>query len=332
MKNILLIATGGTIASQKTNSGLSPLMTSEEILSYVPFVHQICHVDTLQLLNLDSTNIEPKHWCLIAQSIQQHYENYDGFVIMHGTDTMSYTAAALSYLIQKSPKPIVITGAQHPIDSEITDAKLNLSNSLLYASDDESHDISIVFGGHVIAGTRARKTRTKSFNAFSSINFPDIAVIRNHRIIRYIRQCRPFQNPEFHLSLNTKVFVLKLIPGINPKIFDYLKSHYDVIIIESFGVGGIPSSESDSFMDAIGEWIACGKLAVMATQVPHEGSDMAVYTVGSRIKEKYDLIESYDMTLEAVITKLMWILSEKKEHDLIKRIFYTPVNYDIIYS
>jgi len=330
MKNILLIATGGTIASQKTDSGLTPFMSSDEILSHVPFVHQICHVDTMQLFNMDSTNIEPKHWCLIAKAIQENYENYDGFVILHGTDTMSYTAAALSYLIQKSRKPIVITGSQHPIDREITDAKLNLSDSLLYASDDGSHDVTIVFDGHVIVGTRARKTRTKSFNALSSINFPDIAEIRNNRILRYIRQDIAEEEPVYHLTLNTKLFVLKLIPGIDTHIFEFLKMHYDVVIIESFGVGGIPCNEVDSFMTAVEDWVSSGKLLVMATQVPHEGSDMEIYKVGSRIKEKYELIEAYDMTLEAVVTKLMWILSEKTDFNSIKELFYTPVNHDII--
>lgn len=330
MKNILLLATGGTIASKKSESGLTPLMTSEEILSYVSLAPAICHVDTLQLFNIDSSSIEPKHWCMIAGAIRDHYHNYDGFVILHGTDTMSYTAAALSYLIQKSPKPIVFTGAQHPIDQETTDAKLNLSDSLLYASDEDSHDVTIVFGGHVIAGTRAKKIRTKSFNAFSSINYPDIAQIRSNRIIRYIRQDYDEQMPEVHLSVNPRVFVLKLIPGINTDIFEFLKPSCDAVVIESFGVGGIPCSETDSFMKAVGDWVAAGKLLVVTTQVPHEGSDMEVYQVGSRIKEKYELIESYDMTLEAVITKLMWIMYDHNDFSTVKHLFYTPVNHDII--
>lgn len=330
MKNILLLMTGGTIASKKSDLGLTPLITSEDILFYVPFLLEICHIDTVQLLNLDSTNVEPKHWCLIAKAIQENYEKYDGFVILHGTDTMSYTAAALSYLIRKSSKPIVITGAQRPIDNEITDGKLNLSDSLIYASDEDSHDVSIVFDGHVIAGTRARKIRTKSFNAFTSINFPDIAEIRNSHIIRYIQNRQSFGAPDFQISLNTKIFVLKLIPGIDPHIFNYLKDYYDIIIIESFGVGGIPCYEADSFMSAIEDWILSGKLLVVTTQVTHEGSDMAIYNVGARIKDKYEIIEAYDMTLESVITKLMWISNQTKDFDLIKKLFYTPVNYDII--
>ena len=134
MKNILLIATGGTIASKRRDSGLKPLISSEELLSYVPAAKEFCRADALQLMNLDSTNIQPKHWLLISSTIERFYDQYDGFVVCHGTDTLAYTASALSYLIQNSPKPIVITGAQKPIDLEITDAKTNLSDSFLFAS------------------------------------------------------------------------------------------------------------------------------------------------------------------------------------------------------
>ena len=138
MKRILMIATGGTIASKRDVNGLKPLITSEEILSYVPDTREFCQTDTLQLFNIDSTNIQPMHWLAMANAIEERYMEYDGFVICHGTDTMAYTAAALSYLIQNSRKPIVITGAQKPIDMEITDAKTNLSDSLLFASHDSA--------------------------------------------------------------------------------------------------------------------------------------------------------------------------------------------------
>ena len=139
MKNILLIATGGTIASKRSDSGLKPLISSEELLSYVPAAKEFCRADALQLMNLDSTNIQPKHWLAMAKAVEEHYDQYDGFVICHGTDTMAYTAAALSYLIQNSQKPVVITGAQKPIDLEITDAKTNLCDSLRFASCDKAH-------------------------------------------------------------------------------------------------------------------------------------------------------------------------------------------------
>ena len=156
-KRILMIATGGTIASKRSDDGLKPLITSDELLGYVPDVTRFCHADAVQVLNIDSTNMQPKHWLLIAETIEKHYDAYDGFVVCHGTDTMAYTAAALSYLIQNSKKPIVITGAQKPIDLEITDAKTNLTDSLLFASCERAHDVNIVFDGKVIAGTRGKK-------------------------------------------------------------------------------------------------------------------------------------------------------------------------------
>ncbi|MEG1290990.1 MAG: asparaginase, partial [Lachnospiraceae bacterium] len=160
-RKILLIATGGTIASQKADHGLVPLICADKILNYIPDVWNICRPTAIQICNIDSTNIEPKHWKLLAQTIEEQYDKYDGFVIAHGTDTMAYTAAALSYMIQNSKKPIVLTGSQKSIDVEITDAKSNLMDSFLYASDEMSQGVQIVFGGKVIAGTRAKKIRSK---------------------------------------------------------------------------------------------------------------------------------------------------------------------------
>ena len=131
MKKILLIATGGTIASQSNGQGLEPQLGSQEILQFVPSVYELCAVDTLQLFNIDSTNMMPRHWVKIAAAIEENYDSYDGFIVLHGTDTMSYTAAALSYLIQNSPKPVILTGSQRPIDKEVTDAKRNLYDSFL---------------------------------------------------------------------------------------------------------------------------------------------------------------------------------------------------------
>ena len=131
--------------------------------------------------------------------------------------------------------------------------------------------------------------------------------------------------------MNGRVFNLKLIPGMDASVIHYLKPYYDALIIESFGVGGIPCYEEDRFMKAIEDWTAAGKLLVMTTQVPHEGSDMVIYNVGSRIKERFELLEAYDMTPEATVTKLMWLLSVSRDFDTIKTLFYKPVNHDILF-
>lgn len=333
MKKILMIGTGGTIASQDSESGLSPGLGSEELLSYVPGIADLCIVNTLQVCSIDSTNIEPHYWKKMAGAIEDNYDDYDGFVITHGTDTMAYTAAALSYMIQNSPKPIVITGAQKPISDDITDAKTNLLDSFIYAVDDDSQEVSIVFGGKVIVGTRAKKERAKSFNAFKSINFPYPAIIQDGKVVRYIPPM-PLENPlTFYHEMNDSIFLLKLIPGTKPAILTYLFKHYDCIVIESFGVGGLPQALAEEFYAVMRKEIENrGKVVVMATQVANEGSDMTVYEVGKQVKSDFDLIEVYDMTLESVITKLMWLMGcSKMPYKKLKEEFYRTVNHDIMF-
>lgn len=333
MKQILLIATGGTIACKRGESGLKPVLSSEELLAFVPATREFCQADTLQLFNIDSTNIQPEHWLAIAAAVETHYDAYDGFVICHGTDTMAYTAAALSYLIQNSPKPIVITGAQKPIDMEITDAKTNLADSLLFASCEKAHGVNIVFDGKVIAGTRGKKERTKSYNAFSSINFPYIAAIQDDHILFYLDDKALLSQPvTFYHQMNSNVGLLKLIPSMDASVLDHMLAHYDAVIIESFGVGGLPNYESGGYYPVVERWIARGKIVIMTTQVTNEGSNMSVYEVGRSIKNDFGLLESYDMTLEATVTKLMWILGQTHQRPQIKQLFYQTINRDILWK
>ena len=325
MKHILLIATGGTIASRHTPEGLAPQITPQELLSYVPDAASLCQIDTVQPLNLDSTNVAPEHWLLLAKLIAEQYDRYDGFVICHGTDTLAYTAAALSYLIQHTRKPIVLTGAQRSIDEDTTDAKVNLMDALRYACAGES-GVCIVFGSHVIAGTRARKSRTKSYNAFTSLNFPDLASIHESRVVRYI----PWEDqgdPVFYHRLNTRVFLLKLTPGMDPAAFAAAGELCDGLIIESYGVGGIP----EVYLEELDKLISQGKTVIMATQVPQEGSDLSVYQVGKHVKDRYHLLESYDMTLEATVVKLMWAMGQSDDPESIRKLFCTTVNYDLLF-
>ena len=330
MKKILMIGTGGTIASKATAGGLHPQMSLEEILGYVPSISQICEVDTYQLCNIDSTNMSPEIWISIVSLVKEKYDQYDGFVICHGTDTMAYTAAALSYMIQDSPKPIAITGAQRPINMEVTDSKTNLYDSFLYAASDSASGVQIVFNGKVILGTRARKTHSKSFQAFSSINYPYLAVIQDGHLIQYITHPKK-EAPVFYDTLNPKVCLFKLTPGVGSDILNFMLEKNDAVIIESYGVGGIPSLEKYHYFDVIQEWIVKGKTVVMTTQVPNEGSDMTVYMVGNELKSKVNILEAYDMISEAVVCKLMWILGQSNDSEEIQRLFYTTINNDILY-
>lgn len=327
MKKILLIGTGGTIASDVTEDGLAPELTSEQLLNHLPAISSICDVECIQLLNLDSTNMRPEHWLDMVRCIRENYDRYDGFVITHGTDTMAYTAAGLSYLIQGSPKPVILTGAQKPIGFDSTDSKINMTDAFRCAASDLP-GVSIVFNNHVILGTQARKTRTKSFQAFSSINYPDLGILRDGVLLRYIRQdCTTV--PTFSDTLDNKVALLKLTPGQDRSAADFFLERNDALIIESFGVGGLP--EHGGFYDCLQSWIEQGKFVVLTTQVPSEGSDVGVYHVGHSLKANLRVLEAYDMTTEAVVAKLMWILGRTHDRTEVEKLFYTPIAKDILF-
>lgn len=333
MKNILLIATGGTIASAEDGNGLSPALTGEELARSVPEIEDLCNLDIVQPMNIDSTNMRPADWLRIAEVVREGYDTHDGFVILHGTDTMAYTAAALSYLIQNSPKPIVLTGSQQPMGNPFTDAKINLYQSLAYAVDGRSRDVCIVFGGYAIAGTRARKQRTMSFNAFCSVNYPVLAYLRQNKIIR---SGSPATNPSednaprFYSQLDHRVCTLKLTPGLTPDIFRLLMPDYDAVILETFGVGGVPELGSDdaSFQEAIFNWVDSGRTVVMTTQVPEEGLDLGVYEVGRAYAEHPGVLKGGDMTTEALVAKTMWALGQTREPKKLQELFYRVVNHD----
>lgn len=368
MKHILLIATGGTIASAEDGNGLSPALTGEELARSVPEIEGLCELSIVQPMNIDSTNMRPADWLRIAEVIRENYDTHDGFVVLHGTDTMSYTAAALSYLIQDSPKPIVLTGSQQPMGNPFTDAKINLYQSLVYAASDHSRDVSVVFGGYAIAGTRARKQRTMSFNAFNSINYPVLAYLRQDKIIRSgsvavsaglaegdysgapVADAAgagmmnsgtdpsttrtgadvPVAKPRFYTELNSRVCALKLTPGLTPDIFRLLKPDYDAVILETFGMGGVPErgADGDSYQDAIFDWVDSGRTVVMTTQVPEEGLDLGVYEVGRAYAEHPGILKGGDMTTEALVAKTMWALGQTRDADELQRLFYRPINHD----
>ena len=350
MKHILLIATGGTIASAEDGNGLSPALTGEELARSVPEIEGLCELDIVQPMNIDSTNMRPVDWLRIAEVIRENYDAHDGFVVLHGTDTMSYTAAALSYLIQDSPKPIVLTGSQQPMGNPFTDAKINLYQSLVYAVSDRSRDVSIVFGGYAIAGTRARKQRTMSFNAFNSINYPVLAYLRQDKIISSGSaavsaglaegDCAgggaaraadgALDEPRFYTELNSRVCALKLTPGLTPDIFRLLKPDYDAVILETFGMGGVPERGADgaSYQEAIFDWVDSGRTVVMTTQVPEEGLDLGVYEVGRAYAEHPGILKGGDMTTEALVAKTMWALGQTRDADELQRLFYRPINHD----
>lgn len=330
MKKILLIATGGTIASQETVEGLVPGLSSQTLRDSVPEAAAFCELSAMQLFNIDSTNIQPEHWLMMVKTIETHFDAYDGFVITHGTDTMAYTAAALSYLIQNPGKPIILTGSQKPLQAPISDAKKNLMDSLRFACQEGVCGVYLVFSGEAILGTRAKKVRSKSYAAFASINYPVAAFIDGSRVIRYADQPAAPAPVQFYHDLVPKVFLLKLVPGIEPDILDYVSDRYDAIVIESYGVGGLPFVDQRNFLEKLDNLTKRGCIVVLATQVLQEGSDVTVYEVGWKAMTRYNVLQAYDMTIEAVVTKLMWLLGQTKDFAKIEKAFYTPVARDIL--
>lgn len=329
MKKVLMIGTGGTISSVDTGEGLSPQLLASDLLKFCPEISNYCDVDCIQLMSLDSTNIRPAHWLQMADAVQKNYDKYDGFVITHGTDTMAYSAAALSYLIQDSRKPVVFTGAQKPMGENGSDAMRNITDAFILASDDESCGVQLVFFGSVIAGTRARKNFSKSFSAFGSINFPEIARVTDGKIARFITDTMP-EKPAFYDYLNPNVGLVKFVPGMRNDVLHYIVDQYDGLVVETFGVGGLP--EYSDFYDQIKRAIDLGKLVVMTTQVPSEGSNLSVYKVGAYLKNHFNILEAHDMTTEAAFAKLMWVLAQTTDFKEAEKLFYKTIGHDILYK
>lgn len=316
MKKILLIATGGTIASTQTQDGLIPSIDVNGLLSYIPDIKTVCELDGISIMSVDSTNMTPALIKSIAKTVADNYEHYDGFVVAHGTDTMAYSAAAVTYMLKNLSKPVVFTGSQIPIETIYTDAKKNLSDAIRFACEKIS-GVYVVFDGMVINGTHAMKVKTRSADAFRSINYPVIAHIKHGRIT--YNEILDFSEYKNELKKETKnglildtdmcqdIMVLKVFPGMKTGIFDYIKDNYKGVIIESFGIGGIPN-ESHNIAEKVHDLIQAGVAVVITTQCIYEGIDLSVYEVGQTLA-KLNVIMSGDMTTEALTMKLMWALA-----------------------
>ena len=326
MKKLLLLATGGTIASVEGKEGLVPGLSAEELLQY--FENDPLEVDvTCQIImNRDSTNMQPEHWVVMAETIAKNYHDYDGFIITHGTDTLAYTSAALSYMLQGLKKPVVITGSQVPISFKHTDAKKNVTDSIRFAKENIG-GVFVVFDGRVIIGTRAVKMRTKSYDAFQSINHPYVATIEGERISYKWKPDMPSTELSLDTSLSSEVFLLKLHPGTKPEIFDFIKMFYKGVIIESFGNGGLPF-EGRNLLPKIEELVQAGIAVIISTQCLEEGQDIYLYEVGRKVAQ-YNIILSADMNTEAIVAKLMWILGKETSLDLIKQRMEQPIAFDL---
>ena len=314
MKKICLLTTGGTIASAEGETGLIPQMDGARMLRLIPALAEVCQIDCQELMNIDSSNLQPEHWLLIAQKIVNHYDLYDGFVISHGTDTMAYSTAALTYMLHNLAKPVVFTGSQRPIGQADTDAKANLLAACRVAAADH-FGVYLVFANTVIHGLHAKKLYTKHLSAFGSINAPIMAHIAGNQLIWQVPIA---QKPDGLLSLKAtmdqRVFVLKLVPGIQPQLIDMaVSAGYRGIIIEGFGAGGVPNQNCEcNLLPAIERALQAGVIVVCVSQCIYDGTYLDCYEVGI-LAERMGVISAGNMTLEALLAKFMLALGQCKE-------------------
>ena len=285
MKKVLLITTGGTIASENGTNGLSPVLAFEGLLSYMSDLRRHYIIEGLDIFNLDSSNIQEEEWQAIARAVFKAIDSYDGIVITHGTDTMAYTASMLSYMLQNLKKPVVITGSQVPIDNLLTDARNNLYTAFA-AVDGGIPGVSVAFDRKIICGCRAVKVRTMGFDAFESVNAPCLGEIYSDGLRCYQEYIpKPDYNAPTLLKddVCTNVFLLKLVPGTNPEIFDMLNAmHYRGIVIETFGLGGLHFVRRN-LLPKLKMLTTDGISIVACSQCLYEPSDFSVYEVGRKL-------------------------------------------------
>lgn len=312
MKRILLITTGGTIASTSGDNGLQPTNSSSEILNMMGSVASNYDIRAKELFQLDSSNIQPEEWQKIAQCVFDEYVNFDGVVITHGTDTLGYTSSILSFMLQNIPVPIVLTGSQLPLSHPMTDALENLRTALAMAASGIP-GIFVAFNRKVILGTRAVKVRTTSFDAFESVNAEYVATVDSRGLVIHQNNIPKIcGKPSLRANICSDVFLLKLTPGINPAIFDSLISmKCKGLVIEAFGAGGVQFMRRD-VANKLKEVSEHGIAVVVCSQCLYERSDFSIYEVGKRVLAQ-GVIEGYDMTSVCALTKLMWALAQEED-------------------
>ena len=321
MNKILVLLTGGTIACEKTNSGLIPLNGEEYFKNILKEISND-EFDVKELMSIDSSDMGCAQWNIIGDEICKNKDLYTGIIVCHGTDTMAYTASALSFMLQNIHIPVVLTGSQRPACEKDSDGYSNISLAIKTAKSG-INGVFVAFYNKVISGTHCVKTHTLSDNAFESINYPYTAILKSdHLEINYNSLFK--SNSEFKYSniSNSRVLLLKLTPDMDTGIFEYIiKSKFDGIIIEGFGLGGMSFKFSNTVF-GIEKLIKNNIPVVLCSQCLYEESNFKVYESGL-LALNTGAIESGIMTTEAVYAKLKWVLTKTHDMQTIKKYFET---------
>lgn len=308
MRKIALLATGGTIASVQSPDGLTPGVNAQELLKLVPQLRDADKIACRDVFSLDSSNIQPEEWRVLAQAAFEALNESDGVVITHGTDTMAYSAAALSFMLRNPKGPVVLTGSQLPMKHPFSDAPVNLNEAIEVARK-APPGVYVVFNHKIIRGARAVKLRTTSFDAFDSINARPVGTIDADGLHFRSDLWLPDGEMELCDQIDPRVFLLKLMPGTAPEVFDWIiDAGFKGVVVEAFGLGGLHYIRRN-LVDKLKKLSENGVYTIVTTQCMYEKTNFSIYEVGHGVLSDR-VFSGRDMTSEAAVAKLMWVLGD----------------------
>lgn len=319
---LMLLSTGGTIACTPTPNGLAPTLHAQDLLNALAGSLP-CEVEAQDVFLMDSSNMQPEEWSVLARAIDEALRSCDGVVVTHGTDTMAYTAAALSYMLAGVGKPVILTGSQLPLSHPLTDARLNLLRAFTAAMAGVP-GVYVCFHDKLISGVRCVKTHTSSMDAFSSVNARaagrfDVDGVQFERPQPYT-PLDPTASYRLKEGIDPRVFLLKLVPGTSPDVLRFVKaSGYRGLVIEAFGLGGLHYIRRNLVraMEELGE---SGIYVLVVSQCLYEKADLSVYEVGRGLMKDY-ILNGRDMTTEAAVCKMMWALGQENPTEVLRHCF-----------